>query len=522
VLFSATGGSWKIADFGLTSEGGSAALVTTRSAYGKPGYRPPEMIIAPPFRYNNKADIWCVGCIIFELFTGERPFHDDISVVDHARSENNLEERIWARVESRPYLGRYINLLDPDPNNRPSAIELKLMVKKDLDRFEMALSGTNMDTKSDRINSDPGWSEGKDRTPSPLEIPDESDDEVNIVWGIDVGEPKDLTVSHLQAYDVGGGVHTVKFSTDGTYLAVSTLWNVQIFDTTRNAKISTFWAADSGQKMVEGVVYFSTVCFTPDNARLVSSGESEKISIWDIRRKRFGNYLLGHSDNVNSVDVSLDGIWLASGSEDQTVKVWNLDTGGIVRTIHLWEAVRSVAFSPCFQTLIGGTIGGTVYVWSLKSGCITQKLEEHHDNVGGLAFLSNGSELVSASDDNTLRVWKLSPVTDKSDRVDGTLTDWESCRAELVGHRKQVTSVTTSPNGKWIASGSMDKSVWFWNTDDGKGYKTLRFHVDGMLQNPVVCRLMSISSICCFLTFANKKSPCDRNRRLLRTNVGLF
>jgi WD40 repeat protein len=232
--------------------------------------------------------------------------------------------------------------------------------------------------------------------------------------------------------------------------------------------------------MAEGVSYFSTVCFTPDNARLVSGGESEKISIWHIRRKRFGNHLLGHSDDVNSVDVSLDGTWLASGSEDRTVKVWNLDSGGIIRTIHLWEAVRSVAFSPCFQTLIGGTIGGTVYVWSLKSGCITQKLEEHHDNVGGLAFLSNGSELVSASDDNTLRVWKLSPVTDEIDRVDGALTDCESSRAELVGHRRQVTSVTTSPNGKWIASGSMDKSVRFWNTDDGKGYKTLRFHGDGM------------------------------------------
>ena len=449
-------------------------MVTTRYAYGKPGYRPPEMITALPFRYNNKADIWCVGCIIFELFTGER---DDISVVDHARSKNNLEERIWARVESRPYLGRYINLLDPDPNNRPSAIELKLMVKKDLDRFGMTLRGTNMETKSDRINSDPGSSEGNDRTPSPLEILDESDEEV-IEWAIDVEKPKDLTISHLQAYEVGGGVHTV--STDGTYLAVSTLWNVQIFDTTRNAKISTFWAAHSGQKMAEGVSYFTTVCFTPDNARLVSGGESEKISIWHIRRKRFGNHLLGHSDDVNSVDVSLDGTWLASGSEDRTVKVWNLDSGGIIRTIHLWEAVRSVAFSPCFQKLIGGTIGGTVYVWSLKSGCITQKLEEHHDNVGGLAFLSNGSELVSASDDNTLRVWKLSPVTDEIDRVDGTLTDWESSRAELVGHRRQVTSVTTSPNGKWIASGSMDKSVRFWNTDDGKGYKTLRFHGDGM------------------------------------------
>ena len=65
-------GHWKIADFGLTSEATSNRLVTSRSARGKPSYRAPELLRETKAGYNNKADIWSLGCIGFELLLAGR------------------------------------------------------------------------------------------------------------------------------------------------------------------------------------------------------------------------------------------------------------------------------------------------------------------------------------------------------------------------------------------------------------------------------------------------------------------
>ena len=81
---------WKITDFGLTSEGTSKALHTTTSARGTNGYRAPEMIRGEKKRYSNKADIWAVGCIFYELIVGERPFEDDWAVLQHSQSDEPI------------------------------------------------------------------------------------------------------------------------------------------------------------------------------------------------------------------------------------------------------------------------------------------------------------------------------------------------------------------------------------------------------------------------------------------------
>src|SRR5271170_4811835 len=78
-------GYWKIADFGLTSEATTTRLVTSRYARGKPCYRAPELLRETDRGYNNKADIWSLGCISYELFTSKKPFRDDFAVIDYTR-----------------------------------------------------------------------------------------------------------------------------------------------------------------------------------------------------------------------------------------------------------------------------------------------------------------------------------------------------------------------------------------------------------------------------------------------------
>lgn len=76
VLFSKKRQMWKITDFGLSTYATSKKAVTTRYSRGTTGYRAPELLEEKP-TFNNKVDIWALGCIFYELITGSKAFHDD-------------------------------------------------------------------------------------------------------------------------------------------------------------------------------------------------------------------------------------------------------------------------------------------------------------------------------------------------------------------------------------------------------------------------------------------------------------
>jgi serine/threonine protein kinase len=89
---------WKVADFGLTCEATSTALLFTEFSHGTPGYRAPEMLEDDNSNFNNKVDIWAMGCILFELATGEKPFATDHVVAEYSRGDWELEEHCHPNI----------------------------------------------------------------------------------------------------------------------------------------------------------------------------------------------------------------------------------------------------------------------------------------------------------------------------------------------------------------------------------------------------------------------------------------
>lgn len=84
VLYSCQKSVWKLADFGLSTEGSSKSAQVTQYARGTPGYRAPELVVSDGKpTYTNKVDIWSMGCILYELATGTRAFNNDWVVVEH-------------------------------------------------------------------------------------------------------------------------------------------------------------------------------------------------------------------------------------------------------------------------------------------------------------------------------------------------------------------------------------------------------------------------------------------------------
>jgi WD40 repeat protein len=73
--------------------------------------------------------------------------------------------------------------------------------------------------------------------------------------------------------------------------------------------------------------YVLTIAFSPDGSRIVSGSQDNTIRIWDVQTAKQTHRLDGHTNDVRSVAFSSDGHWIASGSDDKTVRVWNSETG---------------------------------------------------------------------------------------------------------------------------------------------------------------------------------------------------
>lgn len=124
VLYSSKTNTWKIADFGLTSQATTTQPITTSYGRGKPGYRAPELVLDPKQTYNKKVDIWSLGCILFELCTGRMPFASDGAVLLFAQQRAELVITLPDVAEpERAYLVALISrTLHPSPKRRPSSL----------------------------------------------------------------------------------------------------------------------------------------------------------------------------------------------------------------------------------------------------------------------------------------------------------------------------------------------------------------------------------------------------------------
>ncbi|AFY31801.1 WD40 repeat-containing protein [Calothrix sp. PCC 7507] len=199
------------------------------------------------------------------------------------------------------------------------------------------------------------------------------------------------------------------------------------------------------------------VAFSPDGKTIASASEDQTVKLWNLQGQELQT-LQGHSNSVYSVAFSPDGKTIATASDDNTVKLWNLD-GQVLQTLQGHSrSVYSVAFSPDGKTIATASDDNTVKLWNLD-GQVLQTLQGHSRSVYSVAFSPDGKTIASASGDNTVKLWNLQGQELQT----------------LKGHSNSVYSVAFSPDSKTIASASEDKTVKLWNLD-GQVLQTLQGH----------------------------------------------
>jgi WD40 repeat protein len=206
----------------------------------------------------------------------------------------------------------------------------------------------------------------------------------------------------------------------------------------------------------------SAVSFSPDGKLLASGGADNTVRLWDVETGKEIKTLSGHTNKVWGVSFSPDGKLLATGSDDKTVRLWDVATGQQINTLigHINE-LTTVSFSPDGKLLASGSRDKTVKLWDVATGQQINTLIGHTNILTTVSFSPDGKLLASGSYDSTVKLWDV-----PTGKQTNTLT----------GHTNNIVSVSFSPDGKLLASGSADRTVKLWDVATGKEIKTLPGH----------------------------------------------
>lgn len=278
------------------------------------------------------------------------------------------------------------------------------------------------------------------------------------------------TVEPGNARDLPGAVQRVfgdlRGRLDGELLAIAadpdgTVWSIE------EGGILRSWEPETGRQTDSVALSEIESCwaFSPD-ARLLASG-SNGISVWDVPTATLLARLAEPSWMV-TLAFSPDGKTVASGHDDNVVRLWDFETGKPLRTLcgH-GDEVCTIAFNADGTQLATAGEDLLVYIWDVASGKRLCELKGHTDRVDSLAFSHSSHRIASAGWDTSVRVW---------DPKSGELL------AMLNGQGECVHSVVFSPDGQTLVCGDSDCVVRVWDYNQLKILHEFRRHQGAVKQ----------------------------------------
>ena len=258
-----------------------------------------------------------------------------------------------------------------------------------------------------------------------------------------------------------GYVFAVAFSPDSRTVATGSgyrLWGE-----------GRLWNAENGElrRTVEHFNNVNSVAFSPDGRSFATASDDNTARLWDVETGQGFGDVPKHEGSVNAVSFSRDGLTVATVSSDRTAKLWDAKTGrqivdalNNIRTIDTYSPTQTaLSISPDFQTL--ATVArdfdsnhDEVRFWAFQTG---EELGgdplKHDAYIHTLTFSPDGQTLATVDNDKTVRLWDV--FTRKP-------------RGSRFTHTGSVNAVTFSPDGKTLVTASDDLTARIWDAQTGQ------------------------------------------------------
>ncbi|MBS0206357.1 MAG: protein kinase [Planctomycetes bacterium] len=293
-------------------------------------------------------------------------------------------------------------------------------------------------------------------SPDDTQIVTAGQDAIAIVWNTKTGKRSPAFRGHR------GPIYSATFTPDGAQVVTGgydrriLIWKPSEIepDNFKNlTRESGAVAAESRYSVLEGhsdVIRSVGFSASSGSNLLVSAGQDNTVRVWDLKHQTLLKTFRGHGGSVQAAVILADGKAVLSASHDKMVREWSIDNYEELRTLQgrvlagHHDAILGAAYSRDQTQVITASRDRTARTWDSRTGKPGMTFEEGHAYLASTAlFYPDGQHLLTAAVDNTVRLWDVA-------------TGGETLRLDNTG---RSAAVALSPNARWIATGSDQKSA---------------------------------------------------------------
>ena len=269
------------------------------------------------------------------------------------------------------------------------------------------------------------------------------------IWDVATGQTRAILEGHEDR------IRRVRLSPDGNTLASGSYdGTIRLWDLATGTAGTTLEA--------NGPVL--ALAWNDDGSRIVSGGsDGPDIQLWDVEAETSITTLsVGHTGPIESLDYSPDGRFVASGSRDWTVRVWEPEGGATHRVFDGHEGeIHMARFSPDGSYLAVTSADKGLRLWNIDPPARPIPISGHTERAYRAAFSPDGTTVATSSEDETVRIWDVK--TGEVTRV-------------IDGHRSNLFALAFSPDGKVLVTTGADRTARLWDAESGELLRILRGH----------------------------------------------